>query len=150
MSEAMTAGEGQRATTSRKDEICAMDGSIGQPVLNCKPVLSHDYGEALRNTCPMSDGSTEYLEAFTTRVYSAREHAGLTQQDVAHVLKTTQTAYSKYEGRSLMPHRHIRSFCLACHVSVDWLITGQGKGVTLLDKPDVDKRRGRRRTRKAA
>ena len=34
--------------------------------------------------------------------------------------------FVKYEGRgaSLMPHNLIVPFCLACRVSVDWLLTG--------------------------
>lgn len=99
-----------------------------------------------------SISSTDYKEEFTTRVYSAREHAGRTQDEMAHILKTSQTAYSKYEGRSLMPHRHIWTFCMTCQVSVEWLITGQGgKGAPLLDKPPAEARPGRkRRTRRAA
>lgn len=98
-----------------------------------------------------SAGITEYRDAFTTRVYSAREHAGLTQDEIAHLLQTTQTTYSKYETRSLLPHRNIWSFCLACKVSVEWLVTGQGRGVALLSKPPAAKRRGRKKdVRRAA
>lgn len=147
ISAAKASGDDHSATTSRKletDEV--MDMLIGQSVLKSKPILSHDWKMELGNTCPMGKvaGATAYLQEFTTRVYSAREHARRTQEDVAHALQTTQTTYSKYETRSLLPHRHIRTFCLICQISVEWLVTGQGRGVPLLAKPEPKHRPGRR------
>ena len=48
--------------------------------------------------------------------------------DMALLLGITRDTYTKYEGRgaSLMPHNLIVPFCLACRVSVDWLLTGIG------------------------
>ena len=90
-------------------------------------------------------GSSDYAKAFITRVFSAREARGLTQEQIAHVLHTTQPTYAKYETRSLLPHRHIWTFCMACQVTIEWLITGQGKGVALLSRPEPVRRRGRKK-----
>jgi DNA-binding XRE family transcriptional regulator len=91
-----------------------------------------------------------YRDAFMTRVYSAREHAGLTQEQMAHILQTNQVAYSKYETRSLLPHRHMWTFCLTCQIGADWLISGSGKGVPIRERPVPERRRGRRARRIAA
>jgi len=47
---------------------------------------------------------------------------------MALLLGITRDTYTKYEGRgaSLMPHNLIVPFCLACRVSVEWLLTGIG------------------------
>ena len=47
---------------------------------------------------------------------------------MALLLGVTRDTYTKYEGReaSLMPHNLIVPFCLACRVSVEWLLTGIG------------------------
>jgi hypothetical protein len=44
------------------------------------------------------------------------------------LLGVTRDTYNKYEGRgaSLMPNNLIVPFCLACRVSVEWLLTGIG------------------------
>ncbi len=48
--------------------------------------------------------------------------------EMALLLGITRDTYTKYEGRgaSLMPHNLIVQFCLACRVSVEWLLTGIG------------------------
>ncbi len=48
--------------------------------------------------------------------------------EMALLLGITRDTYTKYEGRgaSLMPHNLIVPFCLACRVSVEWLLTGIG------------------------
>lgn len=142
------AGLGQSDTTSRKlvsDE--AMELLIRPAVLKSKPILSRDLALPAGNNRLMS-GQTQYRDNFAQRVFSAREHAGLTQDEIAHVLKTSQPTYNKYETRSLMPLWHLWAFCLACRVSVEWLVTGQGKGgVTLLTRPAPRQRPGRKRRR---
>lgn len=49
-------------------------------------------------------------------------------EEMALLLGVTRETYAKYEGRgaSLMPHNLIVPFCLACRVSVEWLLTGIG------------------------
>ncbi len=154
MSPASASGDFQSAMTSQKVEIeSVMESEIRQIVLKLNPILSNALQAPASDTCLMAKkpaSSTEYLKAFTTRIYSAREHAGLTQEQMAHILQTSQPTYSKYEVRSLLPHRHIWTFCLSCHVSVEWLVTGQGKGVPLRARPERAHRPGRRARKRAA
>lgn len=94
--------------------------------------------------------NTAYRDAFITRVYSAREgatYAGekITQDKMARALGISQTTYSKYETKTMLPHRHIELFCMLCRVSVEWLIVGHGQGAVLLERPAPVKRRGRKK-----
>jgi DNA-binding XRE family transcriptional regulator len=70
----------------------------------------------------------EYRAAFAARVRQARTAARYPIDEMALVLGVTRDTYNKYEGRgaSLMPHNLIVPFCLACRVSVEWLLTGIG------------------------
>jgi hypothetical protein len=58
-------------------------------------------------------------------VRQARTGARYPIDEMALLLGVTR---DKYEGRgaSLMPHNLIVPFCLACRVSVKWLLTGIG------------------------
>lgn len=66
----------------------------------------------------------QYRAAFAARVRQARTAARYPINEMALLLGVT----TKYEGRgaSLMPHNLIVPFCLACSVSVEWLLTGIG------------------------
>lgn len=140
----------------RKDNMSGaafIESEIRQFVLNCKPILSHERSGGLTDNCPMAKDQTDkqYLEAIRQRTFSAREHRGITQEAIANSLGIDQTLYAKYETRTPLPHRHIWAFCIACNITVEWLVTGQGKGVPLLDRPPPKKRRGRKpKPRKAA
>jgi len=70
----------------------------------------------------------EYRAAFAARVRQARTGARCPVDEMALLLGVTRDTYTKYEGRgaSLMPHNLIVPFCLACRVSVEWLLTGIG------------------------
>ena len=70
----------------------------------------------------------EYRAAFAARVRHARIVARYPLDEMALLLGITKDTYAKYEGRgaSLMPHNLIVPFCLACRVSVEWLLTGIG------------------------
>ena len=70
----------------------------------------------------------EYRAAFAARVRQARIAARYHLEEMALLLGVTRDTYTKYEGRgaSLMPHNLIVPFCLACRVSVEWLLTGIG------------------------
>jgi hypothetical protein len=71
----------------------------------------------------------EYRAAFAAaRVRQARIAARYPLEEMALLLGVTWETYTKYEGRgaSLMPHNLIVPFCLACRVSVKWLLTGIG------------------------
>jgi hypothetical protein len=70
----------------------------------------------------------QYRAAFAARVRQARTSARYPIDEMALLLGITRDTYTKYEGRgaSLMPHNLIVPFCLACRVSVEWLLTGIG------------------------
>ena len=70
----------------------------------------------------------EYRATFAARVRQARTGARYPLDEMALLLGITRDTYAKYEGRgaSLMPHNLIVPFCLACRVSVEWLLTGIG------------------------
>jgi DNA-binding XRE family transcriptional regulator len=70
----------------------------------------------------------QYRAAFAARVRQARTVARYPIHEMALLLGVTRDTYTKYEGRgaSLMPHNLIVPFCLACRVSVEWLLTGIG------------------------
>ena len=70
----------------------------------------------------------QYRAAFAARVRQARTAARYPVNEMALLLGVTRDTYTKYEGRgaSLMPHNLIVPFCLACRVSVEWLVTGIG------------------------
>jgi transcriptional regulator with XRE-family HTH domain len=72
--------------------------------------------------------SREYRAAFAARVRHARTAARYPIDEMALLLGVTRGTYAKYEGRSasMMPHNLIVPFCLACRVSVEWLLTGIG------------------------
>lgn len=52
-----------------------------------------------------------FKAALTTRVKEARLRANLTQEQMADKLGIRQSKYSKYEGRSEMPHLYLARFC---------------------------------------
>ena len=70
----------------------------------------------------------QYSSAFAARVRQARTVARYPIEEIALLLGVTRETYNKYEGRgaSFMPHNLIVPFCLACRVSVEWLLTGIG------------------------
>jgi DNA-binding XRE family transcriptional regulator len=82
-----------------------------------------------------------FNQSMAERVKLARERAGLTQGEVAQILKISQTGYSHYEVRpgeeapTLMPHQYIEDFCVLTRVSVEWLITGKGSMARSSDHP---------------
>lgn len=52
-----------------------------------------------------------------------RKERGLSQEDVAEILSTTQQQYSKYEnGTNEIPVRHVITLCKFYGVSADWLL----------------------------
>lgn len=74
--------------------------------------------------------ATAYKAGFLGRVKAAREARFKAQEDLCVVLGIKQSLYSKYEVRSLMPHRLIPRFCMACTVTTEWLFTSKGAGPT--------------------
>ena len=52
-----------------------------------------------------------------------RRERGLSQEDIADVLDTSQQQYSKYEnGTNELPVRHVITLCRYYGVSADWLL----------------------------
>lgn len=104
-----------------------MSNRLGHSVLKIKNNLSYDYDVFAGHHVPMDarTSATEFKDRFTARVKLAREESKYTQNAIAELLGIKQDKYNKYEGRSLMPHKLIPAFCLACHISIDWLFTGR-------------------------
>src|SRR6188472_3062605 len=81
----------------------------------------------------------QYRASFAARVRQARTSARYPIDEMALLLGITRDTYTKYEGRgaSLMPHNLIVPFCLACRVSVEWLLTGIGPDTITLKPEDA-------------
>ena len=57
------------------------------------------------------------------RIRDLREDHDMTQEQVAHILGTSQTMYARYErSASEMPIRHLISLSELYHVSTDYIL----------------------------
>ena len=60
---------------------------------------------------------------YVQRIRSLREDRDLTQEQVAEILQTSQTMYSRYErGASELPIRHLIVLCRFYQVSSDYIL----------------------------
>lgn len=60
---------------------------------------------------------------YKIRIRNLREDNDLTQQEVAVILKTSQTMYARYErGANEMPIRHLLKLAKYYDVSTDYLL----------------------------
>ena len=60
---------------------------------------------------------------YVKRMRDLREDHDKTQQDIANVLKTSQTMYARYErGANELPLRHLITLCRYYNVSADYLL----------------------------
>jgi len=60
---------------------------------------------------------------YTARLRDLREDAGMTQQQVADYLKTSQTMYARYErGANELPIRHLLALANLYQVSTDYIL----------------------------
>ncbi len=60
---------------------------------------------------------------YSQRIRDLREDRDLTQEEVARVLQTSQTMYSRYErGASELPVRHLIALCRFYQVSADYIL----------------------------
>ena len=60
---------------------------------------------------------------YTKTIKELRESQGITQQEVADYLGTSQTMYARYErGANEMPIRHLVSLCKYYRVSADYIL----------------------------
>jgi len=57
------------------------------------------------------------------RLRRLRENEELKQENIAHLLKTSQTVYSRYEREErALPLNHLRTLCQFYDVSADYLL----------------------------
>src|SRR5258705_8322249 len=66
--------------------------------------------------------------AFIGRTRIAREAKFKTQKPVYEFLGVGQSHYKHWETQRPLPRRYIPKFCTICEVSMEWLLTGEGKG----------------------
>lgn len=60
---------------------------------------------------------------YVKRLRDLREDHDLTQEDVAHILGTSQTMYARYErGANELPIRHLLKLCKLYNVSSDYIL----------------------------
>lgn len=155
---AIASAEPHSPITARNDVgVTIMESCLGQLVLNGKSNLSYDYGEAFRDNAGMTErmSETEETLAYIARVRAARIAKFATQKPVYSYLDIPQDTYKHYEvipatgkGRP-MPMRYIPKFCLITEISVEWLLTGEGKGPAQEDIPKKLEPRAARRRRAA-
>lgn len=67
---------------------------------------------------------SQYRKEFAERVKAARITSGKTQQQIADELGVKLNTYQTWEGRTLMPHQHLISFCYATKTDAYFLMTG--------------------------
>lgn len=79
----------------------------------------------------------EFGAAFCARTKEARVAAGYTQTELATKLSISRNTLAEYEWRSMMPRYLLKEFCLACRVTMDWLLTGQGERRRSLTREEV-------------
>lgn len=60
---------------------------------------------------------------YSKRIRDLREDRDLTQQQVARLLHTSQTVYSRYElGKRSLPIEHLITLCKLYDVSADYVL----------------------------
>jgi transcriptional regulator with XRE-family HTH domain len=64
--------------------------------------------------------SSKFVEDFCHRVKVAREFRGFSQSEVAKHLGMSANSWSKYEFRTLLPHRYMLQVCELFEVSADY------------------------------
>ena len=70
---------------------------------------------------------------YAQRIRDLREDKDLTQEDVAKILKTSQSYYAQYENRKRpLPVEHLMTLCEFYDVSADYIL---GYTNTLLELP---------------
>lgn len=62
-------------------------------------------------------------QEYSLRIRGLREDLDKTQEEIAQILGTSQTMYSRYErGASELPIRHLIQLCRYYHVSADYIL----------------------------
>lgn len=156
MSSAIASGERQRPMISRNETRVGESGSfetmpplLGHSVLKSKAKVSCDCGEPVSHNTAMADRMSESEEkaAFIQRVKLARMARYDAQKPMITILGIDQGTYKQYETRTPLPHRLIPKFCAATGVSLEWLLTGEGKGPVEAEIPRQAPRRTQRHRR---
>ena len=73
------------------------------------------------------------MVSYAKRIRDTREDLDISQKDIARVLHTTQSQYSKYElGKRSLPIEHLIELCILYDVSADYLLgfTNEKKRLT--------------------
>ena len=114
-----------------------MAANLGRVVLSVKDDKSCDDSASFSETKGMAERMSETEErlAFIARTRAAREARFETQKPMITILGIDQGTYKQYEIRTPLPHRHIPKFCAACGVTMEWLLTGEGKGPAVMPFP---------------
>jgi len=113
--------------------------------------MSYDAASDVRFNNVMDRMSeTEEKAAFIRRVKQAREARFPTQNPMLVILGVEQGTYKQYETRTPLPHRFIPKFCAATGVSMEWLLTGEGKGPAVESLVQPAPRRATKRHRPRA
>jgi DNA-binding XRE family transcriptional regulator len=73
--------------------------------------------------------ASNFKSEFIARTKQARDQSGLTQQEMADILRIKQDTYKQYETRSPLPHQYVTAFCAATHVTTQWLFTGRHRRI---------------------
>lgn len=61
--------------------------------------------------------------SYVKRIRDLREDHDKTQQEIANILRTSQTMYARYErGANEMPIRHLIVLCKYYNVSADYIL----------------------------
>lgn len=126
---------------------------LGHSVLKDKAILSYDCGNDFADNPGMPErmSETEETALFIGRVREAREAKFATQKPVYKFLEVEQDQYKHWETKRPMPRRYIPKFCIITEVSMEWLLTGEGKGPVKVDIPkSVPRRMGKAAKGKAA
>jgi hypothetical protein len=134
---------------ARNEVASDIGNDLGQTVLKRKAKVSYDCGHLGFHNWNMAERLTDTEEklAFIRRVRTARlaRFGDEGQKPICVILGVPQSTYKQYEKRTPLPHRYIPKFCAATGVSLEWLLTGEGKG----PPPDNFPKETPKRTRKA-
>lgn len=114
----------------RNELISDIGSLLGPFVLKSKAKVSYDEKIDFGHNVGMADRMSETEEklAFIKRTKDARKARFDTQTPMLTILGVDQGTYKQYEKRTPLPWRYIPKFCAATGVSLEWLLTGEGKG----------------------
>lgn len=104
--------------------VCLFAGFLLLAFLRARPALCavgapHVYYKVSDPLAPQPGAAVPYQ----LRLRQIREERGLTQQQVAEVLGTSQTMYARYErGANELPLRHLARLAEYYGVSADYLL----------------------------